>query len=85
MVGLVFRVETAGAPVSPLMSAPRPLDLRRARGILSLEREVVVLSGFSRPREERSGKGSKSAVVMVAGGVYSRCDAVRLPSWSCAG
>lgn len=81
----MFRVETAGAPVSPRMSAPKPLDRRRARGILSLERGVVVLSNFGRSREERSGKGSKSAVAMVEGGVYSRCGAVRLPPWSCVG
>lgn len=72
MLALVFRVETAGAPVSPLMSAPRTLDLRRARVIFSLRRGVVVLSVFSRYRGERLGRVSESAVDVVEGGVYSR-------------
>ena len=32
-VGVGSRVERAEAPVSPRGSAPRPLDLRRGRGI----------------------------------------------------
>ena len=32
-VGVGSRVDSAAAPVSPLSSAPRPLDLRRGRGM----------------------------------------------------
>ncbi len=34
MVGMCSIVDTAGAPVSPLMSAPRPLDFLLGRAIL---------------------------------------------------
>ena len=76
MVGMVFKVETAGALVSPLMSAPRPLDRRRARGILSLERGRV-MSCLGRSRGERSGKASRVVADMV--GEWCLLFGVRLP------
>ena len=36
--GVGSRVESADAPVSPLSSAPRLLDIRRGRGIVSRSR-----------------------------------------------
>ena len=36
-VGVGSRVERAGPPVSPRGSAPRPLDFRRGRDMVSLE------------------------------------------------
>lgn len=73
--GSVLRVETAGAPVSPRMSAPRPLDRRRARGrargILSLGREGV-LSFLGWSRGEVLGVDSKVTVDMVKAGGHCR-------------
>ena len=34
-VGVGSRVDSAEAPVSPRSSAPRPLDFRRGRGMIS--------------------------------------------------
>ena len=44
MVGLGSRVDTAGAPVSPRMSAPRVPDFRRGRGIPSLDLALLLSS-----------------------------------------
>ena len=42
IAGMCSRVETAGALVSPLGSAPSPLDLRRGRAMLkSISPKVV--------------------------------------------
>lgn len=42
MVGICANVETAGAPVSPLISAPNPLDFRRGRDIAPLDLESLL-------------------------------------------
>ena len=42
IVGIGSSVDNAGAPVSPVISAPSPLDFRRGRGIPSLDLEFVL-------------------------------------------
>lgn len=41
-MGIGSNVETAGAPVSPLISAPSPPDFRRGRGIAPLNWELLL-------------------------------------------
>lgn len=51
-------VETAGAPVSPLISAPSPVDFRRGRGIAPLDLVLLLCRLWFCVLVIRSGKSS---------------------------
>lgn len=56
-MGSGSNVDTAGALVSPLMSAPNPLDFRLGRGILSFDRALIFEA--AELLDDNAGKGSR--------------------------
>ncbi len=67
IVGICSNVDTAGAPVSPLISAPSPLDFLLGRGILSLDRGLVL--DFVELRGDNSGNVSTLEDIEIGVGV----------------
>lgn len=57
IVGRGSNVDTAGALVSPLISAPNPLDFLLGRGVLSFDRGLIL--DAAEWLDCKSGKGSR--------------------------